>query len=84
MNTVCYCTKWIIVQSELLWTLSYCVNQLCYILVNLWRINIKDNQKDSGCTSWLIAQKTFLIKKNCLTSDHTTEEVLTTTNNLNI
>ena len=27
--------------------------------------------------------KTFLIKKNCLTCDHTTEEVLTTTNNLN-
>ena len=27
---------------------------------------------------WLIAQKTILIKKNHLTCDHTTEEVLTT------
>ena len=32
-------------------------------------------------SSWLIVQKTFLIKKNCLTCDSTTEEVLTTLNN---
>ena len=32
-------------------------------------------------SSWLIAQKTFLIKKNRLTCDTTTEEVLTTLNN---
>ena len=29
-------------------------------------------------SSWLIARKTVLIKKNRLTCDHTTEEVLTT------
>ena len=68
-------------QTELLGTLSYCVIQLCYILVNLRGINIKDNQRDSCYSSWLIAQKTFLIKKNHLTCDHTTGEVLTTINN---
>ena len=41
----------------------------------------KDNQIDSCYSSWLIAQKTILIKKNHLTCDHTTGEVLTTTNN---
>ena len=40
-----------------------------------------DNQRDSCYSSWLIARKTILIKKNCLTCDHTTGEVLTTTNN---
>ena len=76
-----------IVQSELLcklWTTSYCVNQLCYILVNLRRINIKGKQRDLCYSSWLIVQKTILIKKNCLTCDHTTEEVLTTTNTKSI
>ena len=32
-------------------------------------------------SSWLIARKTFLIKKNHLTCDSTTEEVLTILNN---
>ena len=41
----------------------------------------KDNQIDLCYSSWLIAQKTFLIKKNHLTCDHTTGEVLTTINN---
>ena len=31
-------------------------------------------------SSWLIVRKTILIKKNGLTCDNTTEEVLTTTN----
>ena len=48
--------------------------------MNIRRINIKDNQGDSCYSSWLIVQITILIKKNCLTCDHTTEEVLTTTN----
>ena len=40
-----------------------------------------DNQRDSCYSSWLIARKTILIKKNHLICDHTTGEVLTTTNN---
>ena len=48
--------------------------------MNLRRINIKDNERDSCYSSWLIAQKTILIKKNHLTCDHTTREVLTTIN----
>ena len=40
-----------------------------------------DNQRDSCYSSWLIARKTILIKKNHLICDHTTGEVLTTINN---
>ena len=40
-----------------------------------------DNQRGSYYSSWLIARKTILIKKNHLICDHTTGEVLTTTNN---
>ena len=49
--------------------------------MNLRRVNIKDNKRASCYSSWLIVQKTFLIKKNHLTCDHTTGEVLTTISN---
>ena len=70
-----YCTNWTIVNNKLL-----CKQTVLHTSESN-KNNSIDNQRDSCYSSWLIVQKTILIKKNHLICDHTTGEVLTTSNN---
>ena len=72
---------WKVVQTELLGTLRYLCIPIVLHTSEPKENKYKDNQTVSCYSSWLIAQKTFLIKKNCLTCDHTKGEVLMTINN---